>query len=162
MNLPSWFPNIAGSNDWRATLKDIWANYRDESFILQYLSPRLIREFKLFLLSDKSTQRHISVDAIHDEQGYEEVRKALAASYDVSAIEPDIQIVDVDLRGDRELVLRHSVQNGVVLDEKTRVDVLDYVGRLWGYGARLEGIDLATGRNPYTDRVGAPGEDSDD
>ena len=157
-----WFPDIAGNNDWRATLKDIWANYRDESFILQYLSPHLIREFKLFLMSDKSSQRHISVDAIHNEQGYEKVRKALAASYDVSTMEPDIQIVDVDLRGDRELVLRHSVRDGVVLDEKTRVDVLDYVGRLWGYAVRLEGIDLATGRNPYTDRVKAPGEESDD
>lgn len=153
-----WFPDIAGNDDWRATLKDIWANYRDESFILQYLSPHLIRQFKLFLLSDKSAQRHVSVDAIHNEGGYEEVRKALAASYDVSAMEPDIQIVDVDLRGDRELVLRHSVQNGVVLDEKTRVDVLDYICRLWGYPVRLEGIDLSTGRNPYSERVSRPGE----
>jgi spore cortex formation protein SpoVR/YcgB (stage V sporulation) len=157
-----WFPNIAGNDDWRATLKDVWANYRDESFILQFLSPRLIREFKLFLLSDKASQRHVSVEAIHNEQGYEKVRKALAASYDVTATEPDIQIVDVDLHGDRELVLRHSVHDGIVLDEKTRVDVLDYVGRLWGYAVRLEGIELASGRNPYTERVGGPGEKSDD
>jgi spore cortex formation protein SpoVR/YcgB (stage V sporulation) len=102
------------------------------------------------------------VNAIHDERGYHEVRRALAASYDVSAMEPDIQIVDVDLRGDRELVIRHSVQNGIALDEKTRVDVLDYVGRLWGYAVRLEGIDLATGRNPYTERVEAPDEKTDD
>ncbi len=154
----AWFPDIAGNDDWRATLKDVWANYRDESFILQYLSPRLIREFKLFLLSDKAAQSHYAVDAIHDEQGYEEVRKALAASYDVTAVEPDIQIVDVNLRGDRELVLRHAVRDGVVLDEKTRVDVLDYIGRLWGYAVRLEGIDLASGRNPYNERVEGPGE----
>jgi spore cortex formation protein SpoVR/YcgB (stage V sporulation) len=50
------------------------------------------------------------------------------------------------------------VQDGIVLDEKTRVDVLDYIGRLWGYAVRLEGIDLATGRNPYTERIEAPGE----
>ncbi len=86
----------------------------------------------------------------------------MAASYDVTATEPDIQIVDVDLHGDRELVLRHSVRDGIVLDEKTRVDVLDYVGRLWGYAVRLEGIELASGRNPYTERVGGPGEKSDD
>ncbi len=153
-----WFPDIAGNDDWRGILKDIWANYRDESFILQYLSPKLIRDFKLFLLSDRAAQPHISVDAIHNAQGYEEVRKALAASYDVSAMEPDIQIVDVDLKGDRELVVRHAVQDGIVLDEKTRVDVLDYIGRLWGYAVRLEGIDLATGRNPYTERVAAPDE----
>ena len=38
-----WFPAIAGSGDEMAVLRDVWANYRDESFILQYLSPRLIR-----------------------------------------------------------------------------------------------------------------------
>ena len=116
----------------------------------------------MFLLKDKATQSHISVDAIHDERGYEAVRKALSASYDVAAMEPDIQIVDVDLRGDRELVLRHNVQNGIVLHEKTRTDVLEYIAKLWGYGVRLEGIDLASGRNPYTESVKAPGEKNDD
>src|SRR6202042_2710646 len=40
-----WFPDIAGAPDPMAVLRDVWANYRDESFILQYLSPRLIRDF---------------------------------------------------------------------------------------------------------------------
>ena len=31
-----WFPGIAGCGDWRATLKDAWANFRDESFIQQF------------------------------------------------------------------------------------------------------------------------------
>ena len=35
-----WFPEIAGCGDWRAVLKDAWANYRDESFIKQFLSLR--------------------------------------------------------------------------------------------------------------------------
>ena len=35
-----WFPDIAGSGRWRETLIDAWANHREESFILQYLSPR--------------------------------------------------------------------------------------------------------------------------
>jgi spore cortex formation protein SpoVR/YcgB (stage V sporulation) len=49
-----WFPEIAGCGDWRGTLKDAWANYRDESFIKQFLSPRLIRKFKLFASSTTS------------------------------------------------------------------------------------------------------------
>ena len=48
-----WFPDIAGREDWRAALHDIWANYRDESFVRQFLSPHLIRKFKLFVLADK-------------------------------------------------------------------------------------------------------------
>ena len=37
-----WFPEIAGCEDWRAVLRDVWANYRDESFVRQFLSPNLI------------------------------------------------------------------------------------------------------------------------
>ena len=61
-------------------MRSIWQNYRDESFINQYLSPRLIREFKLFAVSDKSDDDHVRVDAIHDEAGYRQVRADLAAS----------------------------------------------------------------------------------
>ena len=34
-----WFPAIAGSGDEMAVLREVWANYRDESFVLQYLEP---------------------------------------------------------------------------------------------------------------------------
>src|SRR3546814_6992115 len=33
-----WFPDIAGSKEPMEVLKHIWANYRDESFIAQFLS----------------------------------------------------------------------------------------------------------------------------
>ena len=144
-----WFPDIAGSGDWRSVLKDAWANYRDESFIKQFLSPKLMRDFKLFHMTDDAEDDHVTVQAIHNERGYEDVRNALARSYDVSTIEPDIQIVDVDLRGDRELVLRHGVRDDVPLVERTRDDVLAYVRHLWGYGARLEGVDLESGKMLY-------------
>ncbi|MGB0899734.1 MAG: SpoVR family protein, partial [Psychrobium sp.] len=42
-----WFPDIAGS-DWLHTLHFACKNFKDESFISQYLSPHLIRELKLF------------------------------------------------------------------------------------------------------------------
>ena len=144
-----WFPEIAGSGDWRVVLRDAWENYRDESFIRQYLSPRLIREFKLFLLKDDSRHKYYEVGAIHDERGYREVRDALASSYDLSQVEPDIQVVDVDLKGDRQLVLRHHVRDGVPLDETSRDEVLAHVRRLWGYDVRMEGIDGETGKRVY-------------
>ena len=34
-----WFPDIAGVGDHMPVLRDIWANYRDESFILQISEP---------------------------------------------------------------------------------------------------------------------------
>ena len=40
-----WFPDIAGSGDWRAVLRDAWANYRDESFVRQFLGAEADAQF---------------------------------------------------------------------------------------------------------------------
>ena len=133
-----WFPEIAGREDWCAVLRDVWANYRDESFVRQFLSPRLIRKFRLFALSNNASESSVKVEAIHDAEGYRRVRSALADSYDVSANEPNIQIVDVNLLGDRPLILRHTVRNGVRLAEADREATLRHIGRLWGGEVRLE------------------------
>ena len=139
-----WFPDIAGSDDWPATLRDIWANYRDESFVRQFLSPHLIRQLRLFVLMDDVDDDHYTIETIHNERGYEDVRKAISRSYDIPAMEPDIQVVDVDLRGDRQLVLRHTVRDGVLLAERSRDEVLSHIRKLWGYGVKLEGYDSDT------------------
>ena len=135
-----WFPEIAGNGDWRDTLRHAWANYRDESFVRQFLSPRLIRDMRLFALNDEASDTHYTVGAIHDERGYREVRASLARSYDVSLVEPDIQVIDVDLRGDRVLHLRHLEREGVALAEKSRDQVLAHVRQLWGYDVKICGI----------------------
>ena len=98
-----WFPAIAGTGDEMAVLRDVWANYRDESFILQFLSPRLIRQFGLFHVLDDAEDPHLTVQAIHDERGYRKIQRALARQYDIAWTLPDIQVVDVDLDGDRKL-----------------------------------------------------------
>ena len=67
-----WFPDIAGNPDWRSVLKDAWANYRDESFILQFLSPKVIRDFRLFSISDDAGKEELQVTQIHDSAGYRE------------------------------------------------------------------------------------------
>jgi stage V sporulation protein R len=150
-----WFPDIAGNGDPYGTLRHAWANYRDESFMLQYLSPRLIREFRLFKVLDEEGADALVVNAIHDERGYREIRRALARHYDLARHEPDIQIRDVDLAGDRCLVLSHVVHDGVVLDEASAKAVLEQLGELWRYGIRLEEIDAATDRIVKTHEVSA-------
>ncbi|MDB5628223.1 MAG: SpoVR family protein, partial [Tardiphaga sp.] len=93
-----WFPDIAGAADATAVLRDIWANYRDESFISQFLSPRLMRKMRIFHLhDDPAVAEGIRVDAIHDERGYRRIRRELARQYDVGLIDPNIEVVDVDL-----------------------------------------------------------------
>ncbi|WP_203425846.1 SpoVR family protein [Sinorhizobium sp. BG8] len=144
-----WFPDIAGSGNWKETLLDAWANHRDESFILQYLSPSLIRKFRMFQLSDDANDNYLEVASIHNERGYEAIRAALARSYDLGANQPDIQVVDVDLLGDRHLRLQHNIKNGVLLDEASRDATLRHVRHLWGYDVSLAGVEAETGDALY-------------
>ncbi len=134
-----WFPAIAGTQDWVGVLHDVWANYRDESFIQQFLSPRVMRDFRLFSLTDREDRPYYTVSEIHNEPGYREVRAQLAGSYDLAVNEPDIQVVDVDLLGDRRLVLRATSHNGARLAQEDRQRVLHHIEFLWGYDVAFEG-----------------------
>ena len=140
-----WFPDIAGSHDWRNVLKDAWANYRDESFIQQFLSPTVMRQFRMFALSDESDDPYVTVTGIHDERGFRHLREVLARNNDLSASEPDIQVVDADILGDRCLRLRAIRRNGVPLETRSRDQTMAYVKALWGYRAELEEVDDTKG-----------------
>jgi stage V sporulation protein R len=136
-----WFPNIAGSGDGVAVLRDVWANYRDESFVSQFLSPAVMRQFRLFQLDDDADKPHLRVEAIHDDRGYRRLRRALARHYDVGWGEPDIQVADVDLAGDRRLILHHRVLNGMLLDKAEAARVLQHLADLWGYDVVLREVE---------------------
>jgi stage V sporulation protein R len=132
-----WFPEMAGCGDWMDSLRQAWAEYRDESFVLQYLSPKLIRDFRLFAVSDDAKDPVMEVAAIHNEQGYRDVRRRLARHYDVAAQDPDLRVTDADLSGSRRLVLTHHVRNGVLLDKTEAERTLQYLAQLWGYRVKL-------------------------
>ncbi len=138
-----WFPAIAGAGDPMPVLRDIWANYRDESFVLQFLSPRLIRHFGLFNVTDDANEPELRVEAIHDERGYKRIQRALARQYDVAWTTPDIQVVDVNLATDRRLIVHHRALNRVLLEEKDARLVLQHLADLWGYDVVLKEVDPA-------------------
>ncbi len=140
-----WFPDIAGVGDEMKVLRDVWANYRDESFILQFLSPRLIRHFKLFGVVDDANESTLRVQSIHDERGYKRIRQSLARQYDIAWQMPDIQVVDVNLAGDRKLVVHHRALNKVLLDENDARHVLQHLADLWGYDVVMKEIDPTGG-----------------
>ena len=134
-----WFPGIAGS-DWRETLDFAMRNYKDESFIGQYLSPRLMRRFRLFAIADREDAEELLVDSIHDEQGYRQLRQHLARQYHRDQTVPDIQVVNFDVMGDRTLTLRHQMLRGRPLADEDANEVMKHLARLWGYRVRLESI----------------------
>jgi len=134
-----WFPDIAGQ-DWRKTLDFAMRNFKDESFIAQFLSPKLIRDFRLFGVCDDDREDTLEITAIHDEKGYRELRQYLAEQYNLGSREPNIQVYDVDLRGDRSMTLRHYRHNRRPLGDSAD-EMLLHIRRLWGFDVRLESVD---------------------
>ncbi len=134
-----WFPDIAGSN-WLDTLHHAMKNYRDESFILQFLSPKVIRDFHLFLVEDDDSVDTIGINAIHNKRGYQKIREHLAQQYNLGYREPDIQVYNVDLKGDRRLTLQHFMHDRKPLGD-TASEVVKHLHRLWGYTVVLNSVD---------------------
>jgi stage V sporulation protein R len=134
-----WFPELAGS-DWVKSLDFAMRNFKDESFIAQYLSPKLIRDLKLFAVLDDDTDEKLEIAAIHDDAGYRQVRQLLAEQYNLGNREPNIQVYNVDVYGDRSLTLRHFMHNRRPLGDTTP-EMLRHIARLWGYNVRIESVD---------------------
>ena len=135
-----WFPDIAGCKDWKGVLKEAWANYRDESFIQQFLSPTVIRQFRMFAVSDNADDPYYLVTGIHDERGFRKVREVFAQNHDLSTLEPYIQVIDVDLLGDRQLKLQHTRRSGIPLDEDQKEATIAHLKTLWGYEVKMEEV----------------------
>ena len=146
-----WFPSIAGSN-WRQTAEFAMQNFKDESFIAQYLSPRLMREFRFFSVLDDDARAKLQVASIHDTSGYRELRSQLSDQYNLGSREPNIQVWNVDRQGDRSLTLRHFSHQRRPLDESSKA-VLDHVAYLWGFTVRLESQDGAGTVSLLAERV---------
>ena len=134
-----WFPEIAGS-DWRTTFEFAMRNFKDESFVGQYLSPHLMREFRLFAVLDDDRLSKLRIEAIHDDEGYRTVRSLLSDQYNLGSREPNIQVWNADLHGDRALTLRHYVYKRRPLADN-RDELLRHVATLWGFPVRLEEED---------------------
>lgn len=134
-----FFPDLANT-DWLTSLDRAMRNFKDESFIAQYLSPHLMREFKLFQIIDDDQQTELLVGAIHNENGYRHLRQALSQQYNISTYEPDIQVFSVDLEGDRSLTLHYTQHNRVPLGNTTN-EVLKHLHTLWHFPVNLKTID---------------------
>ncbi|WP_461482427.1 SpoVR family protein [Porticoccus sp.] len=150
-----WFPDIAGS-PWLDCLHFAMRDFKDESFILQFLSPRLMRELKLFAVLDDEQHKYLEVAAIHDENGYQAIREILAESYNISQQDPNIQAYNVNVRGDRSLTLRHEMHNGRPLEEESTEELLKHLHRLWGFDVHLESVVSSPGQVDIKQRRSCP------
>lgn len=131
-----WFPDFAGS-DWLKTVKFAMQNFKDESFIQQFLSPKVMRDLKLFSVLDDDLRQELEITAIHDESGFKLIRQLMSNQYNLSMNEPNIQVYSVNLRGDRSLTLHHVQHNRKPLSPSSH-EVLKHIHRLWKFDVHLE------------------------
>lgn len=135
-----WFPDLVNT-DWLTSLDYAMRNFKDESFIAQYLSPRLIRELRLFQIVDDDLHPELMVNAIHNQEGYQKIREALSQQYNLGHIELDIQVYSVDVEGTRALTLHYTQHNRIPLGNETN-EVLKHLHVLWQFPVVLKVVDL--------------------
>jgi len=131
------FPHIAGEN-WKEVILDAVANYRDESFVMQFLSPKIVSKWQLFKVDDKQGSDKHNVNAIQNRSHFNDIRSGLSNQYSMSQYHPDIEVVNANIHGSRTLELKHTPVNGEKLDDKTKDAVLTYMEFLWGYSVEFE------------------------
>jgi len=134
-----YFPDLMGVN-WVDACIDAVANYRDESFIRQFLSPHLCRKMGLFLLNDDNKSDYL-VKAIHDERGFKQIRKSLADNYLTENYMPKIEVVDVDHYGTRKLTLMYYKVGNRELSPQSK-NVIKHIENLWGFPVELVDQDM--------------------
>ncbi|STH73286.1 SpoVR family protein [Escherichia coli] len=68
-----WFPDIAGS-DWLETLHFAMRDSKMRVLSASFLSPKVMRDFRFFTVLDDDRHNYLEISAIHNEEGYREIR----------------------------------------------------------------------------------------
>jgi stage V sporulation protein R len=129
------FPTIV-SQPWVDVCLDAVANYRDESFVRQFLSPTLVRKLGLFKLIDDKKEDTYLIDAIQDKEGFKRIRSGLANHYESEEWMPKIEVTDANIKGDRTLVLMYNKDKGRAISDSWK-PTLQHIKFLWGHKVKL-------------------------
>jgi stage V sporulation protein R len=135
-----YLPDIAGK-DWLETFHDTMHNYRDESFLLQFLTPKLVRDFKLMNILTREGLDHWTVTQTAGSASFKDIRSHLAAAYRLESSIPEISAVRYARDTDRKLVLHHQSYDGKMLLKPQAEQTLKQLRLLWGFDVSLETID---------------------
>jgi stage V sporulation protein R len=135
-----YLPDIAGK-DWLETFHDIMQNYRDESFLLQFVTPKLVRDFRLMNIQTDEGQDHWTVCHTAGAEGFKSIRSRLAAQYRLETWMPEISVVRYCRDTDRKLVLQYQSYHGRSLVEEQTAQTLKQLRHLWGFDVALEAVD---------------------
>lgn len=134
-----FFPDLCGKK-WQTEVNYAMRNYNDETFILQYLSPKVVRDMRIFHLENDSNKKFFLIKDIQDDLGFRAVREALANMHSNATYIPDIQVTNVDMSGNRTLELTHFPRKDVPLNSDMAEMTLEMVADLWEFPVELKTI----------------------
>ena len=134
-----WFPDIV-NKPWQEVIQDIVVNYKDDSFILQWLSPKAIRDMRLFNVHDDAKSDYTVITDVSSHDSIRKLRKALSEQHSLEKMLPQIEVSAVNWKTDRMLYLTHRSNAGVQLDEVQTKKTLAYIKFLWGYDVHISEI----------------------
>lgn len=133
-----WFPELVGKPFMKEAFSAV-QNFKDESFILQYLSPKLMRDMQMFVISDAGpSAREYKIKSIHNDKGYRDIRDTLSKRWDMNAMVPQVSVKDVNWSTDRSLVLSCDVYPGKAMNIEETIKVIDLIEDLWGFGVSID------------------------
>ena len=100
-----------------------------------------MRDMKLFTINDDDNENRLLIDNIHNERGYKRLRESLSKMYNRDYTLPNIQVFDVDVKGDRCLTLAYYPYDGRELNRSSARETLECVRHIWGYHTKLVSLD---------------------
>lgn len=127
-----WLPDIAGSKDYMAEIKRIVKYYKDESFVLQYLSPKVIRKLGLFTFSNNPDDDYYEITGIQNDEDIYKIRKSLSESYELDNYRPYFEVSQID-RLDNVIEIRYHIYKDREIDGYDYSILADAIERLTGF-----------------------------
>lgn len=138
----AFFPDIVDKN-WMEVVNDIVENYNDQTFILQFLSPKLIRDLRLFIehieeevnyvgrSGDTQNTVHYTILNTHIDSEFRKFKEHLVYKCLPSAFSPNFESeVSTNADGDRMLIIRQV--DSMLLERNSIEETLKYIETLWG------------------------------
>lgn len=129
-----WFPQLVGK-EWRDEIKTAVSDYRDESFIEQFMTPNLMRKYRMMSVDYDGGMGIVT--EISDDLGYSNLRSQLAHTYNPINRTPEIVVKTARMKGDRTLTLEYRAFRNRSLHRANAKKTLAHLKKLWGYDVQI-------------------------
>lgn len=119
-----YFPYLRGAY-WLDVIKEITVLYRDESFLQQWLTPRVVKDLKLFMFNYSTNNNFYTITNDQSEECFFDLREQISKYYSNINSTPIIEIVNYKNHGTTELKLKHTRYN-----KRDLTNIDEFIGAL--------------------------------